>query len=324
LKHRVLVVEDHEWWRRYISSALEQASRWEVVGVVSDGVEAVQKARNLKLDLVLLDVGLPGLDGIHAARQMLAHDPGSRILFVSEQWSLDLAEAALGTGARGYIVKSDADRELLLAMDAVVGGERFISPRLAGRRVTTTNDGRFAREIRRHEAGFYADEAALLDDYETFAAAALSAGNTLVIVVTTSRRDALYERLQVRGIDVHRIVKERRCLWSDVPAAMSTFMVDGRVDETRFWNAASALIMEAARSSKQDPPRVSACGDGAATLLQEGLAEEAIRLEQLWDDVARTYNVDIFCPYPCHAIRCDDESPVFRDLRAAHSAVHVR
>ena len=222
-----------------------------------------------------------------------------------------------------YIVKSDVGRELLPAMEAVVEGERFISAKMAGRGFETTNDGRVARENRCHEAGFYADESSLLDDYARFAESALDAGNGLVMVVASSRRDRLYQRLQARGIDIDRIIKERRCLWMDVPAALSSFMVDGRVDEARFWNAASALIMEAARGSKLNPPRVSACGECAATLLQDGLVDAAIRLEQLWDDVARTYNVDIFCPYSCHGLRCDDESQVFRDLRAAHSAVHV-
>jgi len=324
VKYRVLVVEDHDWWRRYISSALARASQWEVVGVVADGIEAVEKARDLKPDVILLDVGLPSLDGIQAARRILAHDPSSRILFVTEQQSLDIADVAVATGARGYVVKSDAERELLPAMNAVVEGERFISAKLAGRPFETTNDGRVARENRFHEAGFYADESMLLDDYVTFAESALNAGNGFVMVVTSSRRDAIYQRLQARGIDIERLIKERRCLWRDVPAALSSLLVDGRIDEARFWKAASALIMEAARGSKRVSARVSICGDGAATLLQEGPADVAIRFEQLWDDVARTYNVDIFCPHSAHGLRCDDESPVFRDLCAAHSAVHLR
>jgi DNA-binding NarL/FixJ family response regulator len=324
VKYRVLVVEDHEWWRRYISSALERASQWEVVGAVSDGIEATQKARDLKPDLILLDIGLRSLDGIRAARQILAHDPSSRILFVSEQQSLDIAEAALGTGARGYVVKSDVERDLLPAMKAVLDGGRFISTKLAGRGFETTDDGRVAREIRCHEAGFYEDESSLLDDYARFAETALVAGNALVVVVTSSRRDRLYCRLQTRDIDIDRALKVGRCRWSDVRTALSSFIVDGRVDEARFWNAANGLIMEAARRSIRNPPHVSVCGDCAATLLQDGLVEAAIRSEQLWDEVAKTYNVDIFCPYSCRLLRCDDESQVFRDLRAAHSAAYLR
>ena len=324
LKHRVLVVEDHEWWRRYICAELEQSRQWEIVAAVSDGIEAVQKARDLKPDLILLDVGLPGLSGPQAGRRILAHDPDSRILFLTEQQSLDVAQVALGIGARGFIVKSDAGRDLLPAMQAVADGERFISVKMAGRGFGTNGDGQFERDSRCHEAGFYADESSLLDGYATFVESALDAGNGLLMVFTRSRRDRLHLRLKTRGIDLDRTITEGRALWRDVPPALSSFIVDGRVDEAQFWSAASAIIVEAAKGSKLSVPRVSTCGDGAATLLQAGLVDTAIQFELLWDDVARAFNVDIFCPYSRHGLRCDEDDKVFRDLCAAHSAVHVR
>jgi DNA-binding NarL/FixJ family response regulator len=323
LKHRVLVVEDHEWWRRYISAELDGTPEWQVVGTACDGIEGVQKARDLKPDVVLLDVGLPGMDGLQVARHILAHDPSSRIVFLTEQQSLEIAGAALGIGARGFVAKSDAGRDLLPAMEAVVEGERFVGAKMAGRRVEPHSDLRIAGEMHRHEAGFYPDESSLLDGYATFVAGALAAGNGLVMVFTRPRRDRLHERLLVRGINLDCAIADGRCLWLDVPAVLSTFMVDDRIDEARFWNSVSAVVMEAASISRLNPPRVSACGECAPTLLQEGLMDAAIRLEQLWDDVTRTFNVDVFCGYPCHGLRCDDESEVFRDLRAAHSAVHV-
>jgi DNA-binding NarL/FixJ family response regulator len=324
LNYRVLVVEDHEWWRRHICAALDGTSRWQVVGTACDGIEGVQKARDLKPDVILLDVGLPGMDGLQAARQMLADDPSSRIVFVTEQQSLDIAGAALGIGARGFVVKSDARRDLLPAMEAVIEGERFISAKMAGRRFEPRSDLRIAKDLQRHEAGFYPDESSLLDSYATFVGGALDAGNGLVMVFTPSRRDRLHQRLRARGIDLDRTIKDGRCLWMDVPAVLSTFMVGDRIDEGRFWSAASAVIMEAASFSRLTPPRVSACGECAPTLLHDGLVDAAIHLEQLWDEVARTLNVDIFCGYSCHGLRCDEGSQVFRDLRAAHSAVHVR
>ena len=84
---------------------------WQVVGVASDGIEAVSKARDLKPDVILLDVGLPGMDGFEAARRILADDPSSRILFVTEQQSLSCRRRP-GPGARGFVVKSDGTRPL--------------------------------------------------------------------------------------------------------------------------------------------------------------------------------------------------------------------
>src|SRR4051812_38300877 len=190
--YRVLVVEDHELWRQYISSALQNTPQWRVIGEVSDGAEAVQQARALSPDLILLDIGLPTLNGIQAARQMIAECPGSRILFVSEHQSWDIAGAALATGARGYVIKSNILSDLLRAMNAVIDGRRFISAALAGRLEDPPSDGRATQDARRHEVGFYEDESSLLSAYTEFAEAALIAGNSLIVLVPGARREKLH------------------------------------------------------------------------------------------------------------------------------------
>jgi DNA-binding NarL/FixJ family response regulator len=133
LTRRVLVVDDYEPWRRHVRSVLERIPSWQIAGEAADGQAAVQSARELKPDLILMDIGLPILNGIRAAQQIMADNPAAAILFVTEQPSSDIADAALRTGARGYIFKSDAARELLPAMDAVVDGKRFITARLEGK-----------------------------------------------------------------------------------------------------------------------------------------------------------------------------------------------
>jgi DNA-binding NarL/FixJ family response regulator len=97
---------------------------------LSDGLEAAQKAEELQPDLILLDLGLPGLNGIEAARQIRKCAPRSRILFVSENRTREVVDAALDTGALGYILKSDARMELLLALDAVLHGKRHVSAKV--------------------------------------------------------------------------------------------------------------------------------------------------------------------------------------------------
>jgi len=94
-------------------------------------LEAVRKAEELQPDLILLDIGLPKLNGIEAARQIEKLCPRSRILFLSEQSSTDVVQEALNTGGYGYVVKSDAGTELLSAVDAVVRGEQFVGRRFA-------------------------------------------------------------------------------------------------------------------------------------------------------------------------------------------------
>ena len=129
---RVLVVDDHEPWLRFVRLALLARQELEVIGQCTDGPAAVQKAEELQPDLVLLDIGLPALNGIEVARRIREISPTSKILFVSENRSLDIAEEALEAGGGGYVVKSDAAKELLPAINAILEGKRFISAALAG------------------------------------------------------------------------------------------------------------------------------------------------------------------------------------------------
>ncbi len=103
-----------------------------VVGVASDGLEAVLKTEALQPDLILLDIGLPKLNGIETAQRIRNVAPESKILFLSQESDFDVARAALNAGAHGYVVKSDAEDELITAMEAVMKGKRYVSRELAG------------------------------------------------------------------------------------------------------------------------------------------------------------------------------------------------
>jgi DNA-binding NarL/FixJ family response regulator len=124
---RVVVVDDFEGWRRTICSILEAAPELRVIGEAADGEEAVQKAEELKPDLITLDVGLPKLNGIEAAARMSKISPRSKIVFVSQHTDADVLRAALSTGASGYVHKANANTELLPAVAAVLRGDNFLS-----------------------------------------------------------------------------------------------------------------------------------------------------------------------------------------------------
>ncbi len=124
---RTLVVDDSEPFRRFVCSTLERRPELQVIGEASDGLEAVQKAEELRPDLILLDIGLPTLNGIEAAHRISNLVPGATILFLSQETDAEVVAAALSNGAGGYVLKLDAILELLPAVESVLRGQRFIS-----------------------------------------------------------------------------------------------------------------------------------------------------------------------------------------------------
>lgn len=136
---KILVVDDFELFRRSIRFILAQRPEFQVIGEASDGLEAVQKAVRLKPHLILLDAGLPKLNGIDAARQIRRLAPESKILLMNYESDSDLVPDTLSLGISGYIVKTSAARELLASVEAVFRGERFCSTNLADRVRTEVN-----------------------------------------------------------------------------------------------------------------------------------------------------------------------------------------
>jgi DNA-binding NarL/FixJ family response regulator len=126
---RILIADDHDLMRRGLKSLLESRPGWSICAEAHTGREAVTKAEELKPDIVILDITMPELNGLEAARRILKASPNSEILVLSVHYSDQLIRDILDAGIRGYIVKSDSDRDLIVAVEALANHKPFFTPR---------------------------------------------------------------------------------------------------------------------------------------------------------------------------------------------------
>ena len=224
---RVLLVDDYEAWRRFFSTTLQKQNGLQIIGEASDGPEAIQQAQQLQPDLILLDVGLPTLNGIEAARRIREVSPQSKILFVSENRSPDIAEEALSTGAGGYVVKSAALSELSAAVQAVLQGKHFVSGSLTGPALAGHENEHIEplrrQQMEHHEIRFYPDNPSLVHGFTQFVEAALKIGNTVVVIATESLRNSILQKLRTDGVDARAAAG--RYLPLDISDPLSTSAV---------------------------------------------------------------------------------------------------
>jgi DNA-binding NarL/FixJ family response regulator len=124
---RILIVDDHAVVRRGVRALLESQAHWEVAGEATTGREAVDTAKRLRPDIVVMDLSLPELNGLDAARQILKDSPATEVLVLTMHHSEELARNALQAGARGYVLKSDADQNLIAAVESLRQHKPFLT-----------------------------------------------------------------------------------------------------------------------------------------------------------------------------------------------------
>jgi DNA-binding NarL/FixJ family response regulator len=316
---RILLVDDYKDWRSNIRLLLQERPEWQVIFEGSDGTEAVQKAGELKPDIILLDIGLPTLNGIEAARQMRIISPNSKIVFLSVENSPDVVHAALSAGGLGYVHKSQAKTDLLPVIEAVLRGIQFVSSELRGFKFTNTIR---AKASRRHEALFYPDDAVFLERCTRFIAAALRVGDVAAVVATESYRVSLYHRLKAEGLDIDAAIGQGTYISLDVANTLSTFMVNDMPDWEQFLKVVGGLVSEAPKATKRTNCRVAICGECGPLLCAEGKVDAAIRLEQFLNQLGLIYEFDLLCAYALSSFHGEEDEHVFQRICSEHSAVY--
>ncbi|HEY6945048.1 MAG TPA: response regulator transcription factor [Candidatus Acidoferrum sp.] len=143
---RILVADDHHVVRTGLRALLESKAEWRVCAEAANGREAVEKASQLQPDVAVLDIGMPLLNGVEATRQIRKVSPGTEILILTMYDSEHMVQGVLDAGARGYILKDDADRNLLAAVEALRRHKSYLSPRVSVAASKITDADGTARE----------------------------------------------------------------------------------------------------------------------------------------------------------------------------------
>jgi DNA-binding NarL/FixJ family response regulator len=339
-KVRVLNVEDFLPFQKMIGWVLQQMPNLEVVGTAADGVEAIQKAQELQSDLIIMDIGLPKLNGLEAAREILKVSPQCKVIFLTQEASVGVIENAFQLGARGYVIKDRLVKELSLAVRAVLDGKRFVSSGIVPDSSVSLFDSElestqnFNKEIksatlpaqpsqaRCHELQVYSNETILLDSAARFVKAAIGNGESVLLMAGETVRSSLFLSLQPDGIDRVAVAQRGSYISLDAREMISLFMVNGMPDAVRFVELLGGLFAAAAEAAPEESRNVAAFCECASLLWAEGKTQAAFRVEQLYNEVASRYQVKLLCAYSVANFDCDQDFEYIQKLCLQHSAVH--
>jgi DNA-binding NarL/FixJ family response regulator len=312
---RVLVVEDHKPFRRVICELLQQRGDLLIVGEAADGLDAIRQAEALRPDVVMLDIGLPTLSGLEVAGRIRASVPDAKLMFVTSESSLDVVEQAISRGAHGYVYKPRALRDVLPVLEAIIRGGQFVS---GGLERIAQGDSLASH---RHHVVFCSSDAVLVGAFSRFIAGELREGNAVVAVVTGAHEQSLQSSLEASRVDVALAIREQRYLPVNVSELLAKAMVNGCPDPSRYLDAAGDLLADVTRRATDRHARVAACGEGTSMFWTHGHVDAAIQLEHLWDEIAKSRQMDILCAFPLTAR--DESVPAVRRLCAEHTAVEI-
>jgi hypothetical protein len=173
----------------------------------------------------------------------------------------------------------------------------------------------------RHVVQFYSSDSAILESFADFVSTALTSHNAVIVLATKSHREGLVQRLAERGCDVDAAIQHGMYISLDAAEMLSTIMVNGTPDRLRFFEGLCGLIESAGKAAKTKPPRVAICGECAGLLCAEENVNTAVQLEEVANDLAQSYDVEIMCAYPLSSLH-EEHTQAYERICAQHTAVY--
>lgn len=313
---RILLVDDFGPFRQFVRISLQARAEFRIVGEALDGMEAIQKAHDLQPDLILLDIGLPKLNGMVAAERIRILAPDAKLVFVSLESSSAIVEEAFRRGARGYIHKMRAQADLIPAIEAVLAGKHFVSSDL--------EFGDSTKVHRRHEVLFWSDEMVFLESARHFIAEALKTDRSAIVIATPSHRESIVQNLKAAAFDMDGAIQKGIYTSLNAAEALSDIMVNGLPDRGRCFETLGSVIESSVKATKTEHSRISVFGECAPLLWAEGNTNGAIELEKVCNDLIKTRDIEVLCAYPLRLSQRADDEATFNSICAEHTNVFFR
>jgi hypothetical protein len=172
-----------------------------------------------------------------------------------------------------------------------------------------------------HGVQFYSQDKFLLEELSEYVGSALRAGDAAVIVATDTHRNGLLQWMAAQGLDIAAFVEQGRLVITDAAELLSQFMSEGWPSQERFDDVVGTIVTKALARARGSQPRVAVFGEMVALLWAEGKTDAAIRLEQFWNELARTKSFSLFCAYPMSIFDREEDAGIFLKVCNEHSAV---
>jgi DNA-binding NarL/FixJ family response regulator len=337
---RVLLVEDYKPFQNLIFSILRQRPEWQLIGVASDGAEAVRHAGEQRPDVILLDIGLPRMDGIKAAGQIRAVSPESKIVFVSQETSAAVVRETFRLGAWGYLIKTAVRRELIEAIESVLQNVPFVSagvnPQdLMDRNQVSERDRRFnyafaARmntsadpgNTGRHEVQFYSSDEILLDRATHFIEKAIRGDHSILICARPSFCSDLQEALERRTLNIPDLERSGAYVSLNAEDVISACMVDGEIQPARLLDFFQAPMLTAASAGAAHYPCIAIYSEVGSALWKQGGTTAALGVERICSSLTRTHHVDVLCGYSLSYLHGEEDEFAIQRICAEHNAIY--